>query len=113
MYPRPLSEPTNSPTTAPISASVIATFSPLKKKGSAIGKRTFTKVFSWLVRYERLRSRSSSGVAANPVAVSTTIGKKATRKATTSFDASPCPSTSRSTGAIATLGTDCVTTISG
>src|SRR5206468_12962754 len=84
-----LSEPTNSPTTAPITDSVMATLAPAKKNGKAIGSRTFTKVLNALARYERLRSSSSGGVAARPVAVSTTTGKKATRKATMTFGISP------------------------
>ena len=66
-----------------------------------------------LARYERLRSSSSGGVAASPVAVSTTTGKKATRNATMILGISPWPTTSSSTGAMAILGTDWVRTISG
>src|SRR5207249_2666171 len=111
--PRPWSEPTNSPTTAPITESVIATLAPAKKNGSAIGSLTFTKVLNALARYERLRSSSSDGVALRPVAVSTTMGKKATRKATITLGISPWPRISRSTGATAILGTDWASTISG
>src|SRR5690349_5342622 len=88
-YPSPWSEPTNSPTTAPITASVIATFAPAKKNGMAIGSRTFRNVLKALARYERLSSSSSGGVAASPVAVSTSTGKNATRNATTTFGISP------------------------
>src|SRR6266404_5583940 len=52
-------------------------------------------------------------VADSPVAVSTTTGKKATRNATNTLGISPWPSTSSSTGAIAILGTDWASTISG
>src|SRR5882762_5622675 len=113
MYPRPLSEPANAPTTAPITDSLMATLAPAKKNGIAIGSRTFTNVLKALARYERLRSSSSGGVAASPVAVSTTTGKKATRNATNTLGISPWPSTSSSTGAIAIFGTDWASTISG
>src|SRR5262249_18811460 len=103
-YPRPLSEPTNSATTAPMTASVMATFAPAKTNGMAIGSRTFVNVLNALARYERLRSSSSGGVAASPVAVSTTTGKNATRKATITLGTSPQPSTTSSTRATATLG---------
>src|SRR5436190_5995215 len=91
----------------------MATLAPAKKNGSAIGRRTFTNVLKALARYERLRSSSSGGVAARPVAVSTTTGKNATRNATITFGNSPWPTTSSSTGAMAILGTDWVSTISG
>jgi hypothetical protein len=45
--------------------------------------------------------------------VSTTTGKKATRKATMILGISPWPTTSNSTGAMAIFGTDWVRTISG
>ncbi len=91
----------------------MATLAPAKKNGIAIGSRTLRNVLNALARYERLRSSSSGGVAARPVAVSTTTGKKATRKATITLGISPWPSISSSTGAMAIFGTDCASTISG
>src|SRR5260221_9890600 len=91
----------------------MATLAPAKKNGSAMGRRTLTKVLNALARYDRLRSMSSGGVAARPVAVSMTTGKNATRKATTIFGIAPKPRMRSSTGAIAIFGTDWASTMSG
>src|SRR5262249_61761709 len=91
----------------------MATLAPAKKNGRAIGSRTLRNVLNALARYERLRSRSSGGVAARPVAVSTTTGKKATRNATVTCGISPWPRISSNTGATAIFGTDWARTIRG
>ena len=56
---------------------------------------------------------SSGGVAASPVAVDTTIGKKVMRQVITIRGASPAPSTTMMIGAMATTGVDWMTTRSG
>ena len=112
-YPRPLSACTNSPTTAPTTDRATATFRPLKRNGTAVGNRIFTNSWSRDAFSERLRSRSSAGTALSPVAVSTTIGKNATRNAIKIFGVWPTPIRITMSGAMATFGTDCVTTSSG
>src|SRR5207245_1771506 len=76
--PSPELEPTNSPITAPITASVTATLAPEKMNGSAEGTWIFQKICRRVHLSARARSSRSAGVARSPVAVSTTIGKKAT-----------------------------------
>src|SRR5271166_6654746 len=111
--PNPLTEPTNSPITAPMTASVTATLAPEKMNGSAAGNCTLANTWRGDARSARASSRSPGGVARNPVAVSTTIGKNATRNAIASLDSMPRPNQTRRMGAMATFGTDWVATSMG
>ena len=87
-----------------------ATLAPEKMNGSAAGNCTLANTCSGEARNERASSSSPAGVERSPVAVSTTIGKNATRKAIASFDSMPSPNQTRMIGAIATFGTDCMAT---
>src|SRR5215470_5305326 len=92
--------------TAPITAKVMATLSPTKMWGIAVGNRILMNVCVVLAESERISSMSGGGTAERPLAVATMIGKKQTRKTTATFGNMPKPSHSKSRGAIATLGTD-------
>src|SRR5215467_12493514 len=92
--------------TAPITAKVMATLSPTKMWGIAVGNRILMNVCVVLADSERISSMSGAGTAERPLAVATMIGKKQTRNTTAIFGIMPNPIQSTSSGAIATLGTD-------
>jgi hypothetical protein len=85
---------------------VIATLAPVTMNGSAAGNWTLRKICSGDALRLCASSNSSFGVARNPAAVSTMIGKNATSQTIASLDSSPVPSQTRIIGANATLGTD-------
>src|SRR3972149_2737960 len=106
MYPNPWLDPTNSPITAPITARVMATFSPTKIWGMALGKRTFRKIWVGVAHSDRTRFSISGGAEFSPAAVPMTMGKKQTRKTMRILGNCPYPTQTSRMGATATLGTD-------
>ena len=89
-----------------MTASVMATLAPVTTNGSAAGSCTLRKICSGEAFKLWASSNSSLGVARNPAAVSTMMGKNATSQTIASFDSSPVPSQTRIIGASATFGTD-------
>src|ERR1700730_14564810 len=75
-YPSPARDAMNSPTTMPMIARVAAIFIPEKIKGSAIGKRTESKICQFDAPTDRQRRSMSNGSDCRPVAVEIRIGKK-------------------------------------
>ena len=68
--------PKYSPTTAPIIASTLATFSAVKMKGRAVGKRTRRQIVRSLAAYERISSIWRGETLVSPRRVLTITGKK-------------------------------------
>ena len=85
----------------------MATLQPVNKCGVAIGMRKRRKIDVSEARNECIKSSIALGTASNPATTFTKIGKKQTRITITIFGNSPTPSHRITSGASATLGTDC------
>ena len=77
MTPRPSRGPADSSATmAPITLAEAAIFKEVKRKGSALGNRSFQKVCVELAAYERMRSRLCGETARKPRSIPIVTGKK-------------------------------------
>ena len=96
-----------------MTASVTATFSPPKKLGRPLGRRTLRNVCISLAPIDRARCSMPGSTLRRPTVVSITIGKNAIRNAISTFGVRPKPNHTTNSGAIATFGTTCDDTITG
>src|ERR1700733_8060613 len=94
----------NSPTTAPTTANVIATFSEAKIWGNGCGRWKYQKLLSGFAPIDRSRKIESRCTDCSPLNVSIIIGKKASKKDTSTFGRKPTPTHTTRSGPRATFG---------
>ena len=98
--------PKYSPTIAPMRLSVAATFSAVKKYGSAFGMRRTRRIVPSDAAYERMSSSAAGSTWVSPRVTLTTIGKKTSTATIIIFDSGlMTPNQLFMSGAKAMIGT--------
>src|SRR5688500_12298634 len=106
--------PKYSPTMAPMRLSVVATFSAVRKNGSAFGSRTLRRIVQSEAAYERISSSADGSTWVRPRVTLIMIGKKTSSAAIIIFESGlVTPNQALKIGAMAMIGMALAATANG